>query len=62
MTTTQGTKLKSLIKGMNADVRNIQSEDYEALDSMRRTLNLMSEVVTEAELEMQLEHDEAIAA
>jgi hypothetical protein len=62
MTTTQINKLKSLIKGMSADVRNIQSKDFEALDSMRRTLILMSEVVTEAELELQPEQDEAIAA
>jgi hypothetical protein len=62
MTTTQINKLRTLIKGLNADVRNIQSEDFEALDSMRRTLNMMSEVVKESELELQPEYDEAIAA
>lgn len=62
MTTMQINKLKSLIKCMSADVRNIQSEDFEALDSMRRTLNAMREVVTEAELELQPEYDEVIAA
>jgi hypothetical protein len=62
MTTTQINKLKSLIKALSADVRYIQSEDYEVLDSMRRTLNAMSEVVMEAELELQPEYDEAIAA
>ena len=62
MTTKQINQLKSLIKGMSADLRNIQSEDYEALDSMRCTLNMMSEMVMEAELELQPEYDEAIAA
>lgn len=64
MTTTQITTIKNLIKGMSADVRNIKSEDWEALDSMRRTLNAMSEVIDECELDGMPEilDDEARAA